>query len=55
MAKYLICGSYTEKGLKGLLMERGTKRLAATPLAVKSLGGTLNHIIMIMGIMISIL
>ena len=42
MAKYLICGSYTEQGLKGLLKEGGTKRLEATKKAVESLGGTLE-------------
>jgi uncharacterized protein with GYD domain len=42
MAKYLICGSYTEDGLKGLLKEGGTKRVAATKQAVESLGGTLE-------------
>lgn len=42
MAKYLICGSYTEEGLKGLLKEGGTKRLEATKQAIESLGGTLE-------------
>ena len=42
MPKYLICGSYTEEGLKGLLKEGGTKRLEATKQAVESLGGTLE-------------
>jgi len=42
MAKYLICGSYTEEGLKGLLKEGGTKRREATKRAVESLGATLE-------------
>jgi len=42
MPKYLICGSYTEEGLNGLLKEGGTKRLEATKQAVESLGGTLE-------------
>jgi uncharacterized protein with GYD domain len=42
MAKYLICGSYTEDGLKGLLKEGGTKRKEAARQAVESLGGKLE-------------
>ena len=42
MAKYLICGSYTEEGLKGLLKEGGTKRVEETRKAVESLGGKLE-------------
>ena len=42
MAKYLICGSYTEEGLKGLLKEGGTKRVEASRQAIESLGGTLE-------------
>jgi len=42
MSKYLICGSYTEEGLKGLLKEGGTKRLEATKQAVESLGAKLE-------------
>lgn len=42
MAKYLICGSYTEKGLKGLLKDGGTKRMEESKQAVESLGGTLE-------------
>ena len=42
MPKYLICGSYTEDGLKGLLKEGGTKRSEATKQAVESLGGKLE-------------
>ena len=42
MPKYLIHGSYTEEGLKGLLKEGGTKRMEATKKAVESLGGKLE-------------
>jgi uncharacterized protein with GYD domain len=42
MPKYLVHGSYTEEGLKGLLKEGGTKRLEATKQALESLGGTLE-------------
>ena len=42
MPKYLICGSYTEEGLKGLLKDGGTKRMEATKQAIESLGGTLE-------------
>ena len=42
MPKYLISGSYTEEGLKGLLKEGGTKRMEETKKAIESLGGTLE-------------
>ena len=42
MPKYLICSTYTEEGLKGLLKDGGTKRMEATKQAVESLGGTLE-------------
>jgi uncharacterized protein with GYD domain len=42
MPKYLICGSYVDEGLKGLLKEGGTKRKELTKKAVESLGGTLE-------------
>ena len=42
MAKYLLRGSYTEEGLKGLLKEGGTKRMEATKKAIESLGGKLE-------------
>ena len=42
MPKYLLHGSYTEAGLKGLLKEGGTKRMEATKKAVESLGGKLE-------------
>ena len=42
MPKYLIHGSYTEQGLKGLLKEGGSKRREATEQALKAIGGTLE-------------
>jgi len=42
MPKYLIQGSYTEEGLKGLLKEGGSKRQEAADQAITSLGGTLE-------------
>lgn len=42
MPKYLIKGSYTAGGTKGLLSEGGTSRKAAIDKLVKSLGGTLE-------------
>jgi uncharacterized protein with GYD domain len=42
MPKYLIQGSYTEAGLKGLLKEGGSSRREAVEHAAKSLGGTLE-------------
>ncbi|RLI44523.1 GYD domain protein [Candidatus Bathyarchaeota archaeon] len=43
MHKYLIHGSYTEEGLKGLLNEGGSKkRREATEKGIKAIGGTLK-------------
>jgi uncharacterized protein with GYD domain len=42
MAKYLIAGSYTVEGAKGLLKDGGTKRRAAIEAMVKGLGGRLE-------------
>ncbi len=42
MSKYLLHGSYTEEGLKGLIKEGGTKRREAVKQAAESLGGTLE-------------
>ena len=39
MPKYLLHGSYTEEGLKGLLNEGGSKRRQAAEHVVKSVGG----------------
>ena len=42
MPKYLICSSYTQEGLKGLLKDGGTKRMQSAKRATESLGGTLE-------------
>lgn len=42
MSKYLVHGSYTQEGLKGLLKEGGSKRQEATEQIVESVGGTLD-------------
>jgi uncharacterized protein with GYD domain len=42
MPKYLIQGSYTTDGLKGLLKEGGTKRREVVEQLLKSLGGTVE-------------
>jgi len=42
MPKYLIQGSYTDEGLKGLLKEGGSKRREAAEQSVKGLGGRLE-------------
>ncbi len=42
MARYLIQGSYTTEGLKGVLKEGGTGRRAAVEAAVKAFGGRLE-------------
>ncbi|TME72260.1 MAG: GYD domain-containing protein [Chloroflexi bacterium] len=42
MAKYLIQGSYTVDGVKGVLKEGGTGRRNAVESAVKALGGRLD-------------
>lgn len=42
MPKYLIQGSYTVDGIKGVLKEGGTGRRAAVESAVKALGGKLE-------------
>ena len=38
MAKYLYQGSYTDKGLKGLMKDGGSKRVEVTKKAIESLG-----------------
>jgi uncharacterized protein with GYD domain len=40
MAKYLITGSYTAEGAKGLIKDGGTKRLEVIKAAMKSVGGS---------------
>jgi uncharacterized protein with GYD domain len=42
MPKYLIQGSYTVDGIKGVLKEGGSGRRAAVESAVKALGGKLE-------------
>ena len=42
MPKYMVTGSYTAEGLKGLLKEGGTGRKNAVESAVKAMGGHLE-------------
>ena len=42
MPKYLVRGSYSNDGLKGLLEEGGSKRREASEQAIKGLGGRLE-------------
>src|SRR5436305_12561736 len=42
MPKYLIRGSYSDQGLKGLLEEGGSKRREAAEQSIKGLGGRLE-------------
>jgi len=42
MPKYLVQGSYTEHGLKGLLKEGGSKRRAVVERLAKEMGGSLE-------------
>ena len=42
MSKYLLQGTYTEEGLKGLLKEGGSKRRQAAEQVVQSVGGTVE-------------
>ncbi len=42
MAKYLYHGTYTDKGLQGLMKEGGSKRVEVTKRAIESLGGTME-------------
>jgi uncharacterized protein with GYD domain len=42
MAKYLVQGSYTDQGLKGLLKEGGSKRRAVVERLAKAMGGKLE-------------
>ena len=44
MAKYLLQGSYTAEGSKGLLKDGGSKRRAAAKTLVESLGGKIECI-----------
>ncbi len=42
MPKYFIQGRYTSEGVKGLMAEGGTARLAAGTAACESVGGTVE-------------
>lgn len=42
MSKYLITGSYTADGVKGLMAEGGSKRRDAATAAVESVGGSMD-------------
>lgn len=42
MPKYLYHGSYTDKGLKGLMKDGGSKRMKITKKAIESLGGKME-------------
>ena len=42
MPKYLVRSCYTDKGLKGLLKEGGTKRRKAVEQAAKAVNGTVD-------------
>ncbi|MEO5964865.1 MAG: GYD domain-containing protein [Candidatus Limnocylindrales bacterium] len=42
MPKYLLTGSYTAEGARGVLKEGGTGRRAATEKLIASLGGTME-------------
>lgn len=42
MAKYLLQGSYTAEGAKGLLKDGGSKRRAAAKTLVESVGGKIE-------------
>ena len=44
MAKFLIQGSYTVDGIKGLIKEGGSGRKAVVQKALEGLGGTLDSI-----------
>ena len=42
MAKYLLQGSYTAEGAKGLLKDGGSKRRAAAKTLIESVGGKIE-------------
>ena len=44
MPKYLIEGSYTDEGVKGLIKDKASGRAAAIQKAAQSLGGKLDEI-----------
>jgi uncharacterized protein with GYD domain len=49
MAKFLIQGTYTAEGAKGLMKEGGTGRKAAVQKAIEGLGGKLDSIYYTLG------
>ncbi|MEO8106842.1 MAG: GYD domain-containing protein [Actinomycetes bacterium] len=42
MAKYMIKGSYSQQGIKGVIKEGGTERVKAISSMVETLGGSLE-------------
>jgi uncharacterized protein with GYD domain len=44
MAKYLVQGTYSQEGVKGILNEGGSKRREAMEKAAKAMGGTLEAV-----------
>ena len=42
MSKFLVTASYTADGVKGLMQEGGSKRLAAATAAFESVGGSVD-------------
>jgi len=42
MPKYLVTGNYSPEGVKGLMQEGGTSRLAAATAAFESVGGSVD-------------
>lgn len=49
MPKYLIVGSYTAEGAKGLLKDGGSKRRQVAEAALKSIGGTVEQFYFALG------
>ncbi len=49
MAKYLIRGSYTAEGVKGLIKDGGSKRVRAVEEAVSPLGGKVESFYFALG------
>jgi uncharacterized protein with GYD domain len=49
MPKYLIVGSYTAEGAKGLLKDGGSKRRQVAEAALKSIGGKVEHFYFALG------
>ena len=46
MPKYLVQGSYTDQGLKGLLKEGGSKRRAMVEQLANEMGGKLEIVLL---------